>query len=152
MKDGLDIVFIAVDNNCKRLYFSGANNPLYIVKKMESSKINLLESKSLSTYQLIELSPDKMPVGFHAFMKPFSQQTYTLEKGDLLYLTSDGFCDQFGGNDGKKFMRKRFKELLIEAAALPITAQCDFLKQKFLDWKGDSPQTDDISVLGWEIG
>lgn len=143
MKDGLDIVLIAVDRSKKILYFSGANNPLYIVKTNKNS--------SFVTHQLIELIPDKMPVGFHTLMKPFSQQTYLLEDGDMLYLSTDGFSDQFGGQEGKKLMRKRFKELLLETATLPITEQCNFLRRKLLDWKGNYPQTDDITVLAWKI-
>lgn len=143
MKDGLDIVLIAVDKNKKLVHFSGANNPLYILKQVEN------EIKPV--FQLVELSPDKMPVGFHTLMKPFSDQVYSYDDGDIIYLTTDGFCDQFGGNENKKFMRKQFKTLLIETAGLAFNEQCEFLKQKLFDWKGNSPQTDDITVIGWKL-
>jgi len=151
MKDGLDIVLIAVDKSKKILHFSGANNSLYIVKKNKSSEVASIEKSSFVSYQLVELSPDKMPVGFHTLMKPFSKQTYLIEEDDILYLSTDGYSDQFGGHEGKKLKRKRFKGLLLEAATLPITKQCDFLKQKLLEWKGNYPQTDDITILAWKI-
>jgi len=143
MKDGLDIVLVAIDKSKKLVHFSGANNPLYILKQDENDTISM--------YQLVELSPDKMPVGFHTLMRPFNEQVYHYNYGDMIYLSTDGFCDQFGGNDNKKFMRKQFKTLLMEAANLALNEQCKFLKQRLLDWKGNSPQTDDITVVGWKL-
>lgn len=139
MKDGLDIVLIAVDRKNMLLQYSGANNPLYIVQSTKSH------------FELIELCADKMPVGYHTLMKPFSKQTFQLSEGNIIYLTTDGYSDQFGGKEGKKFMRKHFKELLLHAANLTLSEQKEFLLQKFNDWKGNIYQTDDISIVGWKI-
>jgi len=92
-------------------------------------------------------------VGAHfAGEKEFSQQAMTMQDGDVLYLFSDGYADQFGGPDGKKFMRRRFKELLLQASILNIHEQHDFLMQSFENWRGNHEQIDDIMVVGIRFG
>ena len=84
-------------------------------------------------------------------VKPFSNQKVKLEKGDCLYLFSDGYADQFGGPRGKKFMSKKFKEYLLEIHLQPMDLQKTLLKETFEKWKGDLDQTDDVLVIGVRV-
>jgi serine phosphatase RsbU (regulator of sigma subunit) len=131
------------------MQFAGANNPLYIVK---SEKLKV-ESDELSTldFQLYELKGDKMPVSIHERMEPFTNHNLKLEKGDCLYLFSDGFADQFGGPKGKKFMYKQFKDILLSNFKEPMSVQKEMLERNFKDWIGNSEQVDDITVTGIRI-
>lgn len=144
MKDGLDMIFVTYHKKTNQLSFSAANNPLYIVRKNDAYQL-----------ELIELAPDKMPVGFHPNMKPFKKEQITLQAGDMLYFTTDGFGDQFGGEQGKKFLRKRLKNALLQIAHDPIDVQKVKLIQILKMWQTSSndpyPQTDDITIIGWRV-
>ncbi len=143
-KDGMDIAFIAFNTKTRMCQFSGANNPIYIVKQKESSA-------DINGQELIEIKPDKMPVAIHPVMNDFTYNEFQLNKGDILYLFSDGFADQFGGERGKKFMYKQFKELLLSNAAKPMPDQKELLDITITAWIGNDEQTDDITVLGIKI-
>jgi serine phosphatase RsbU (regulator of sigma subunit) len=80
---------------------------------------------------------------------PFRNHSIQLQKGDHIYLFSDGFPDQFGGSKGKKFLYKQFAELLAETSMLDVKQQKDVIKVRFCEWKGDLEQTDDVTVLGF---
>jgi serine phosphatase RsbU (regulator of sigma subunit) len=82
---------------------------------------------------------------------PFTSQQFTCQKGDILYLFSDGYADQFGGEQGKKLMRKRFKEIIIETASQPMADQKKYLQQFIEDWRQDREQVDDILVMGIQV-
>jgi serine phosphatase RsbU (regulator of sigma subunit) len=82
---------------------------------------------------------------------PFQSQQFACTKGDLLYLFSDGYADQFGGEFGKKLMRKKFKETILSAAALPIAEQRKFLQNYLDQWRGPLEQVDDILVIGIQV-
>ncbi len=84
-------------------------------------------------------------------MRPFSQMELFLEKGDIIYLGTDGFADQFGGEKGKKYMSKRLKATLLKNAALPLNEQYRMLEKSFNDWKGELEQVDDVTVFGIKI-
>ncbi len=148
-KDGMDMAIVTINTNTLEIQFAGANNPLYIVKseklKAESEKLSTLD------FQLSELKGDKMPVAIHERMEPFSNQNLILEKGDCLYLFSDGFADQFGGPKGKKFMYKQFKDILLLNFNKPMHIQKEILENTFKDWIGNSEQVDDITVAGIRI-
>lgn len=144
-KDGMDCSLISFDFNHKstikedfggRLTYSAANNPIWIVRKK----------------QIIELEPDKMPVGKHTKDSiPFTQHTTELEKGDIVYAITDGIPDQFGGPKGKKFMSKQLKELLISISHLPMKDQKERLSDEFSLWKGNLEQVDDVTIIGIRI-
>ncbi|MBI4648514.1 MAG: SpoIIE family protein phosphatase [Bacteroidia bacterium] len=130
--------------------WAGANNPYYLIQAVVSQPIELKEIK-----------PDKMPVAVHAYMNPFTNHDIQLNKGDRLYLFSDGYPDQFGGSKGKKFLYKRFKELLVQSSP-GMSQQIKSMKEqgeqieKALDeWMTGFgkhyEQIDDITVVGLKI-
>ncbi len=135
-QDGLDIALCVVDCNKKKLQYSGANNPLYIIKNKE----------------LTEIRGDRMPVGIHVnFDKPFTNQVIDIESDDQIYLFSDGFADQFGGPKNKKFRYKQFKELLVKICHEPMNIQKEILNNSHDKWRGSAEQIDDILVFGIKI-
>lgn len=134
-KDGMDISLIRVNNSTKEIEWAGANNPLWIIRKAE----------------LIELKPDKQPIGYYIHPKPFSNHQLKLEKEDKVYLFSDGYVDQFGGESNKKFMKKRLKELFFEYAEMPIHQHQSILLEQLKTWKGTNEQVDDICMIGFEV-
>jgi serine phosphatase RsbU (regulator of sigma subunit) len=83
--------------------------------------------------------------------RKFTSHTVPLEKGSTYYLFSDGYQDQFGGKEGKKFMVKKFRELLLKSSELPMSKQESFLQENFTAWKGKEKQVDDLLVLGFKV-
>jgi len=135
-KDGMDCVLSAYDLKNKTLQFSAANNPLYLVRNKE----------------LIEYKPDKMPVGLSGQEgKSFTNYTIQLEEGDIIYTFTDGYADQFGGERGKKFLYKRFKEMLTENSQLSMEEQKQYIAAVMDDWKKEVEQIDDILVIGIKV-
>jgi serine phosphatase RsbU (regulator of sigma subunit)/Flp pilus assembly protein TadD len=140
-KDGMDCSLLCFDFDNKKLYFSGANNPAWIVR-----------SKSNTPLELIELNPDKMPVGKHVRdAEPFTLQIIDLQENDLIYTFTDGFADQFGGPKGKKFKYKQLQDILVNNAHHPLTTQKEILANRFKEWKGDLEQIDDVLLIGIKI-
>ncbi|MDA3823657.1 MAG: SpoIIE family protein phosphatase, partial [Bacteroidales bacterium] len=131
-KDGMDMVLLIYDRSTGELEFSGANNPMYIIRQGE----------------MIEYKGNNMPVAFYDNMTDFTRHTIKLQKGDRIYLFTDGFPDQFGGPNGKKFMYKPFKELLLEVNERPMEEQRRILSMVFDEWKGNLDQIDDVLVMG----
>jgi serine phosphatase RsbU (regulator of sigma subunit) len=117
------------------LQYAGANNSLYIARNNE----------------LIEYPSNREPVGVHYKKTPFNCHTIQLIKGDTIYLFTDGYADQFGGENGKKLKYKPFKELLLTISKHPIKEQKTFLNKHFTEWKGDYEQVDDVCVIGVKI-
>ena len=139
-KDGMDASLISFDFKNYSLTYAAANNPVWIVRCIDDQK------------ELIELIPDKMPVGKHdKDSVSFSQHSVDLKNGDVVYALTDGFPDQFGGPKGKKFMSKNLKELLISISHLPMNEQKEFLKTTLNNWKGDIEQVDDVCLIGVRI-
>jgi serine phosphatase RsbU (regulator of sigma subunit)/PBP1b-binding outer membrane lipoprotein LpoB len=140
--DGMDISLLLINNKTYKCHWSGANNPLYIV----SSKSNKLE----------EVKPDKRPISIYPDMREFTNHEISANRGDIFYLFTDGYSDQFGGERGKKFMSRNFKNLLAENAHKPMTEQGKILDSAIENWKygngADFEQIDDITVLGIQIG
>jgi serine phosphatase RsbU (regulator of sigma subunit) len=101
--------------------------------------------------QLSEIQADKMPIAIYERMKGFTRHDVSIEKGDIFYFFSDGFEDQFGGPEGKKFKARRFKELLAGISGLPMDEQKEIIEKSFTEWKGDLNQVDDIVVVGVRI-
>ena len=135
VKDGMDISICSYDPITSKMEFAGANNGLYILRDNE----------------LIETKPDKQPVGNYENAKPFTNHTLQLEKGDLIYLFTDGFADQFGGEKGKKYKYKPFKNLLANLKDHPIQNQGDLINTEFDRWRGDLEQIDDVCIIGVKI-
>lgn len=132
IKDGMDIAVCTVDFENNLLYYAGANSPLYLVRNGE----------------LIHYRADKMPVAIHYRMDAFAQHKIELQKGDSFYIFSDGFADQFGGPAQKKFMSNKLRETLVAMSNEPMLKQGEKLNEIFEEWKGDSPQIDDVTLIG----
>ncbi|MFZ5942448.1 MAG: SpoIIE family protein phosphatase [Bacteroidota bacterium] len=132
-QDGMDIALCIVDMEKAMLSFSGANNPLYLVRDNE----------------LIIYPGDRMPIGIHrSGEKPFNHHEISLKNGDTVYIFSDGFADQFGGESGKKLKYKPFQELLLRISGKPMDVQHRMLAKAFDNWKGNLEQVDDVLVIG----
>ena len=102
--------------------------------------------------ELIEIKPDKMPVGKHdRDQEGFTAHTIDINEGDIIYTLTDGFPDQFGGDKGKKFMSKNLKDLLLANAHLPMQQQKELLDNTFNNWVGDLEQVDDVTLIGIKI-
>ena len=134
-KDGMDAVICKLDNEKKILEFSSANNSLYIVRQGK----------------LIEYKSQKMPVGYMEGAISFTTNKVLLQKEDMIYTFTDGFADQFGGPKGKKFMSKKFKEVLLANSHLPLSKQKEVLETTFKNWVGDLEQVDDVCIVGIRI-
>ncbi len=133
-KDGIDMSLCVIDYMENQLQFAGAFNPLYIIK---------------NTNRLIEVPGDKMPIGIAAETEiAFRNHLIDLSAGDLIYMFSDGFVDQFGGPEGKKYKYRPFRNLLLTICKLPMADQKAALIASLNEWKGDLPQLDDITVFG----
>jgi len=135
VKDGMDISLCAISE--KKIQWSGANNPLWIIKHGASD--------------LIEIKPDKQPIGKYAEAKPFTTHELILESGDTLYIFTDGFSDQFGGEKGKKFKASTMKELILKIQNLKMEDQKIALNDAFEKWRGALEQIDDVNVIGIKI-
>jgi serine phosphatase RsbU (regulator of sigma subunit) len=134
--DGMDCALCIIDFNNKNLDFAGANNPLIIIRNNE----------------LIEYHGDKMPIGVHVWEeKPYTNHTISLQNEDMLYMFSDGYYDQFGGEKGRKLFTKNFKAYLLEINKLPTDKQKEIIERKFDDWKGNYRQIDDVIVMGIRV-
>jgi len=135
MKDGMDISLCSINKQTLELAWSGANNPLLYFHNKE----------------LHEIDGDKQPIGIFESYRPFVTHTIQLSKGDTLYLFTDGYADQFGGEKGKKFMYKQLKLKLMKLAPLSMHGQNERLRKMFEEWKGTLEQTDDILVMGVRV-
>lgn len=130
VKDGMDISLCALNGNS--LQWAGANNPIWIVRNGE----------------ILETKPDKQPIGKMEDPKPFTTHTITLEKGDSVYIFTDGFQDQFGGEKGKKFKPANFKKLLLSIQAEPMEKQREIIDATFEEWRGNLEHVDDVCLIG----
>jgi serine phosphatase RsbU (regulator of sigma subunit) len=132
IKDGMDIAVCVVDFDKNILWYAGANSPMYHVRGGE----------------LTHYRADKMPVAIHYRMEPFTLHKIDLQKGDAFYIFSDGFADQFGGPNQKKFMSMQLRETLVTMSGVPMLQQGERLNKIFEEWRGDSPQIDDVTLIG----
>lgn len=142
-KDGMDISICSFDPGTRILQFAGANNSIVFI------------SKNNGQFTLEEVKADRMPVAIYSKMNDFTLKEIKVEKGDTIYLFSDGYIDQFGGPKGKKFMKKNFKELLLEHQNKDMISQKEVLIESLEKWiKHDNQpfeQIDDIIVMGVKI-
>ena len=135
-KDGMDAAIICIDFEALTMSAAMGNNPVWIIRDNH----------------LVELQPDKIPVGKPmGALRPFTRHDYALQKGDVIVMSTDGFADQFGGPNGKKFMYKPMKELITKIASLPAEQIEVALKQAFESWRSEHEQVDDVLVFGIKI-
>jgi serine phosphatase RsbU (regulator of sigma subunit)/Tfp pilus assembly protein PilF len=135
-QDGMDLALYILDPKTKKIEFSGANNSLLIFRNGE----------------MIEAKADKMPIGIHTrFQERFTRHNLDLQKGDMIYTFSDGYPDQFGGPSQKKFMIKKFKNMLQEIHMKSMTEQKKIMEKTLSDWMAGTAQIDDILVIGMRI-
>jgi serine phosphatase RsbU (regulator of sigma subunit) len=137
VKDGMDISLISIDFKNLKLNYAGGYNPLFLIRDNE----------------LITVKADKFPIGGYMGekLRNFTNNEMDIKKGDVLYLFSDGYSDQFGGSDDSKFLIRRFRELLLKIHNEPMNEQKEILNQIHDDWRGNSVQIDDILVIGIRI-
>jgi serine phosphatase RsbU (regulator of sigma subunit) len=135
-QDGMDMALVCIDHEAMQAEFAGAYNPMYLIRKNE----------------LTEYNADRMPIGIHLKgATDFTNNVLDVQKGDGIYIFSDGYIDQFGGDKSKKFMAKRFKELLLEINKESFQKQASILNSTIEKWKGNIEQIDDILVIGLKI-
>jgi serine phosphatase RsbU (regulator of sigma subunit) len=135
--DGMDICVCVINKKEKKLCYAGANRPL-ILKRGE---------------QLLELKQNKFAIGGvrSAHFKEFKQHEMEYMENDVLYMFSDGYCDQFGGPNGKKFKFKQLQELILANSSKPLNEQLNAISYSFESWKGNLEQLDDVCVVGVKI-
>ena len=135
-EDGMDVALCAIDTRTNILQYSGANNPVYIVQNGEFK----------------EIKPDRMPIGFYVNeTASFTNHEIQLNDGDIFYLFSDGFMDQFGGKNGFKYKASNFQQILFENHGRPMVIQMELLEQELKNWMKGYEQTDDILVMGVRV-
>jgi serine phosphatase RsbU (regulator of sigma subunit) len=137
INDGMDLALIAFNRKKFTLEFAGAYNPLYLVRNGE----------------VITYKGDRFPIGMSSMeaKKTFVNQQVEIKSGDMIYMSSDGYADQFGSSETKKYKSGNVKKLLSEIYKLPIDEQRNKLEKEILDWKGDLQQVDDIMFIGTKI-
>ncbi len=133
VKDGMDIALCSLDG--QKLSYAGANNPLWLIRNGE----------------IIETKADKQPIGKFEGFKNFTTHEIDLQKGDTIYVFSDGYADQFGGEKGKKFKTKALRELLLNIQSKSMTEQKEIINQRFETWRGKFEQIDDVCFIGVRI-
>jgi serine phosphatase RsbU (regulator of sigma subunit) len=135
VKDGMDISLCSINKKTNELKWSGANNSLWII----------------SNNDLIELKPNKQPIGKIDYPTPFTTHSITLKPNDSVYLFSDGMADQFGGEKGKKFKYSQLKETFLSIRNESMDAQSKSISGVLENWKGNLEQVDDILIIGIRI-
>jgi sigma-B regulation protein RsbU (phosphoserine phosphatase) len=134
-KDGMDISLIRLNLKTFELQWAGANNALNYIQAGE----------------LKEIKADKQPIGYHPQQKPFTNHEIQLQKGDSIYIYSDGYADQFGGPKGKKLTYKKLDNFINENYQLSLENQKTLFREYFDNWKGSLEQLDDVCVIGIKI-
>ena len=135
-QDGMDMALLIIETDTLKANFAGAYNPLVIIDKDK----------------LMEIKADKMPVGAFVKEKPgFTNHELQLKPNQMIYMFSDGFSDQFGGPEGKKYLYKNLKKLLLKISHLPTQQQYAILEAEFENWKNGYKQIDDVTILGVRI-
>ena len=137
IKDGMDMTLCVLDFKNRKMDFAGANNPLIYIRN----------------HELIKIKGDRFPIGAYkeGEVQLFANNEIKLLDGDMIYMFSDGYADQFGGPENKKFFTKRFEQLLSDIHNEPLDQQKEILKSTLYDWMGNNDQVDDILVIGIRI-
>jgi len=153
-KDGMDFSICFINTKTKELEYAGANNPIYIIDEEninvdETNKIKVF--KTIDNLTLYEIKPDKMPIGHYPKMNDFTSVKVKLTNTSKVYMFTDGMPDQFGGEKGKKYNYKRFKNILLENSNKQINEQYKIINNSLTEWQGSTPQIDDITVIGFSV-
>ncbi len=144
-KDGMDMALLKFNASHTEVQFAGANRPLYLLR-------GAVPGMPGATPELLEYKSDKTAIaGFTPDDMEFHTSTIPLAKHDALFIFTDGYADQFGGGEGKKFMSKNLKQLLVSVAALPAEEQQEAINRAFTDWKANYEQVDDVLVMGIKL-
>jgi serine phosphatase RsbU (regulator of sigma subunit) len=139
-RDGMDMALVIIDKEAKTMEYSGAYNPLWIMRKVNAQP------------EIIEYRGDKMPIGKHTReTQVFTSQKIPLYSDDVIYLFTDGYKDQFGGPEGKKILSNNLKDILISNHHLNLQEQRQKLIDFFDQWKGKTEQVDDVLILGLKL-
>jgi len=133
--DGMDLALVVLDQSENKVYFSGANLDCNVVRK-----------KKLQVYR-----GDRQHVGYNEYSQPFTMSNIDIQKGDKIYIYSDGFADQFGAATNKKFKRRNLNNLIIEISNAPMQDQYEIFKDTFFEWKGENTHTDDVTIIGISV-
>jgi serine phosphatase RsbU (regulator of sigma subunit) len=160
-KDGMDLSMVSIDEQSRSVQYSGAYNPLYVVRELTDEEKTVLSENSedmdldrgtiySDTHLLYQVKADHMPIGISEKEFPFSSHMIE-EKHATIYLFSDGYLDQFGGPFGKKYMSRNFKKLLLDIQNLSMKDQKEKLDEELVSWMGDISQIDDVLVIGIKL-
>ncbi len=150
-QDGMEMAIAIIDIKRNELQFSGANRPLYLFRKKEPFEdAEMIPYSSLENdeYELYTIKGDKQPIGVHWEEKAFSNHLIKLRENDTIYIFSDGFVDQYGGNKRKKFKTRNFKKLLLSVQSESMENQKLLIDDAFDNWRGHHEQIDDVCVFG----
>lgn len=143
-RDGMDIALCSLNENGSVLEYAGANRPLWIFKKNKQGQ---------GAFEMIRAN--KFPIGGlemdNEIKRKFTNHSIPVDKGDMIYIFSDGYADQFGGPRGKKYMLGTMQKFIAEICDKPVNEQKKLLHKNFLDWKGELEQIDDVLVIGFQI-
>lgn len=137
IRDGMDIAFCVLDMKTNELFYAGAQNPLWVLRK--------------GTEEIEEIKADKQSIGRVDNPQAYQTQKVQLNKGDSIYVFTDGYADQFGGEKGKKFKYKPFKKLIVSVKDDSMEEQLKLISSHFDAWKGSLEQVDDVCVIGVKI-
>lgn len=175
IKDGMDMALCFINMEKLELQYAGANNPIYIIRNTAVGQLQIEETKTgvkkrmfinvpvpesikqataseTFSNRLLEIRADKQAIGADTQeVKVFTNNVIKLEKGDVIYMFTDGYADQFGGDKGKKFKYGKFKELLLEIQNETMNKQQEILNERFEQWRGSLEQVDDILIIGIKI-
>jgi len=136
VRDGMDLAMVSFSKDFKSMEYAGANNPLYQIRGEE----------------VMQTKADKFAIGsFKHGEMHYTNHKIEIETGDMIYLFSDGYADQFGGVKGKKFMYRQFRDTLLSIKHLPLQEQNEILNEKIETWRGNYEQIDDILIIGIRV-
>ena len=153
-KEGIDMAIAIIDQEKKELQFAGANRPLFLFRKKEKlAGAEEIPYSSLENddYELNVIKGDRQPIGVHWEENEFTNHSIKLQEGDSLYIFSDGFVDQYGGEKRKKFKTRNFKKLLLSVQSESMESQGKLLEDAFEKWRGSHEQIDDVCVIGVRV-
>ena len=153
--DGMDICLCSIDSSSNIIRFAGAKRPLYIVTKKNNFKpisvnnnyAELIEDENT----LHEIKGSHCSIGSEDPVFQVDEQVFEYSKGDTIYLSSDGYVDQFGGELDRKFKSKRLKNILLSIQGKSMSEQKEYIAQEFHNWKGDKEQIDDATIVGIKL-
>lgn len=149
--DGMDIALCSYNPTSKELIYAGANIPLYILRESGLPQPTRTIAAKGESHTLYVVKPNKQPIGSFFEKKPFVNHSIVLKENDTIYLFTDGFYDQFGGPDGRKYKSGQIYGLLCNLGNMSLEMQKSILEETFTEWKGSRNQIDDVSFMGIKI-